>query len=233
MSPAGSKNAPEAKAREKIDALLGQAGWLVQDREEMNLTAGDAIAVREFKLEKGHGYVDYLLFVDGNAIGVVEAKPAGYSFTSVELQAKKYVEGLPASLTAPQKPLPFAYISTGEETVFINELDPQPRSRPVFAFHRPETLREWLTADTLDGWLKQSAGFYTRADDTKPSTLRARLRAMPPVELPGLWPNKVQAIVNLEKTLFDDRPLALIQMAPATGHTPLAVTDSQRPTKYA
>ena len=44
MSPAGSKNAPEAKAREKIDALLGQAGWLVQDREDMNLTAADAIA---------------------------------------------------------------------------------------------------------------------------------------------------------------------------------------------
>lgn len=77
MSPAGSKNAPEAKAREKIDALLAQAGWLVHDREDMNLTAGDAIAVREFKLEKGHGYVDYLLFVDGNGLGMVEAKPAG------------------------------------------------------------------------------------------------------------------------------------------------------------
>jgi type I restriction enzyme R subunit len=232
MSPAGSKNAPEAKAREKIDALLAQAGWLVQDREDMNLTAADGVAVREFKLEKGHGYVDYLLFVDSKALGVVEAKPAGYSFTSVEVQAKKYVEGLPASLTAPQKPLPFAYISTGEETVFINELDPQPRSRPIFTFHRPETLREWLTADTLDGWLKQSGGFYTAADDTKPSTLRARLRAMPPVELPGLWPNKVRAIVNLEKSLFDDRPRALIQMATGTGKTLLAVTEIYRLIKF-
>src|SRR5438046_9902688 len=129
MSPSGSRNAPEAKAREKIDALLAQAGWLVQDREDMNLTAGEAIAVREFKLEKGHGYVDYLLFVDGNAIGVVEAKPAGYSFTSVEFQGKKYVEGLPKPLQALRKSLPFAYISTGEETIFINTLDPQPRSR--------------------------------------------------------------------------------------------------------
>ena len=75
MSPSGSKNAPEAKARDKIDALLAQAGWLVQDREDMNLTAGEGIAVREFKLEKGHGYVDYLLFVDGNALGAAEAKP--------------------------------------------------------------------------------------------------------------------------------------------------------------
>ena len=131
MSPAGSKKAPEGVAREKIDTLLAQAGWLVQYRDEMNLMAGDAVAVAEFKLERGYGYVDYLLFLDGNAIGVVEAKPAGYSFTSVEFQAKKYVEGLPASLTTPYRPLPFAYISTGEETVFINQLDPQPRSRPV------------------------------------------------------------------------------------------------------
>ncbi|MEO8188672.1 MAG: type I restriction endonuclease, partial [Burkholderiaceae bacterium] len=171
MPPVGSKNAPEAKAREKIDALLAQAGWVVQDLEDMNLTASDGIAVCEFQLEKGHGYVDYLLFVDGNALGVVEAKPAGYSFTSVEFQAKKYVEGLPASLTAPHKPLPFAYISTGEETVFINTLDPHPRSRPVFTFHRPETLREWLNADTLERWLKQSGSLHTGADDTKPSTL--------------------------------------------------------------
>ena len=147
-------------------------------------------------------------------------------------KAKKYVEGLPASLTAPQTPLPFAYISTGEETVFINELDPQSRSRPLFTFHRPETLREWLTADTLDGWLKQSGGFYAAADDTKPSTLRARLRAMPPVELPGMWPNKVQAITNLEKSLFDDRPRALIQMATGTGKTLLAVTEIYRLIKF-
>lgn len=183
MSPTGSKNAPEAKAREKIDQLLEQAGWLVQDLEDMNLTAAGGIAVREFKLEQGHGYVDYLLFVDGQALGVVEAKPAGYSFTSVEVQARKYVEGMPASLTAPVTPLPFAYISTGEETVFINTLDPQPRSRAVFTFHRPETLKEWLSADNLNDWLEVSGGFYTSADDTRPSTLRARLRAMPPVVL--------------------------------------------------
>ena len=232
MSPAGSKHAPEAKAREKIDALLAEAGWLVQDRDDMNLTAGGAIAVREFKLEKGHGYVDYLLFIDGNPVGVVEAKPAGYSLTSVEYQAKKYVEGLPASLQAPYTPLPFAYISTGDETVFINAFDPQPRSRLLFSFHRPGTLREWLSADTLDAWLKRSGGFYTAADETKPSTVRARLRAMPPIDLPGMWANKVQAIGSLEKSFFDNRPRALIQMATGTGKTLLAVTEIYRLIKF-
>lgn len=125
MSPAGSKDAPEAKGRQKIDAQLAEAGWLLQDRDEMNLSAGAAIAVREFKLEKGHGYVDYLLFLDGKAVGVCEAKPAGFSILSVELQAKKYVDGLPATLDAPHRPLPFAYIATGEETAFINRLAPR------------------------------------------------------------------------------------------------------------
>jgi type I restriction enzyme R subunit len=205
MAPASSANTPEAKARLEIDRQLEASGWTLQYRDEMNLSAEGAVAVREFKLHKGHGYVDYILFLDGKAVGVCEAKPVGFPVRSVEVQAKRYVEGLPPELDGPLKPLPFAYVSTGEETVLINHLDPLPRTRPVFTFHRPETLREWLTADTLDTWLKRSGGFFTAADDTRPSTLRARLRGMPPVELPGLWPNKVQALVNIEKSLFDDR----------------------------
>jgi type I restriction enzyme R subunit len=227
MSPTGSKNAPEAKAREKIDNLLTEAGWLVQDREDMNLTAGDGVAVREFKLEKGHGFVDYLLFVDGNALGVVEAKPAGYSFTSVEFQAKKYVEGLPASLTAPQKPLPFAYISTGEETVFINALDPQPRSRRS-SFHRPGTA-QWLTADTLDGWLKQSVA-STAANNTNPphcglTASHATGRSAHVAEQGAGHRESGEESVRR-------RPRALVQMATGTGKTLLAVTEIYRLIKF-
>src|ERR1041384_8418738 len=130
----------------------------------MNLTAGEGIAVREFKLAKGHGFVDYLLFVDRQALGVVEAKPAGYPLTGVEFQAAKYVKGLPDSLTTPVRPLPSAYISSGDETLFINTLDPQPRSRRGFCFHRPETLREWLGGGPLDAWLQQPGGFHTKDD---------------------------------------------------------------------
>jgi type I restriction enzyme, R subunit len=100
MAPAGSKDAPEAKARVTIDALLEEAGWTVQDRDAMNLTV-PAVAVREFKLEKKHGYADYLLFLDAKAVGVCEAKPAGFPVRNVEVQAKKYVDGLPATLRRP------------------------------------------------------------------------------------------------------------------------------------
>ncbi|MGH8647226.1 MAG: restriction endonuclease subunit R, partial [Gammaproteobacteria bacterium] len=129
MSPAGSAHTPEARARVEIDRQLEAAGWTAQHRDEMNLTAGNAIAVREFKLHKGHGFVDYMLFLDGKAVGVCEAKPAGFPVTSVEFQANKYVVGLPPALDAPHKPLPFAYVSTGEETVLINHFDPHPRTR--------------------------------------------------------------------------------------------------------
>jgi len=89
---------PEQQARIGIDAALEAAGWIVQDRAAMNLAAGPGVAVREFKMAPGHGFADYLLFVNGKALGVLEAKPAGYALTNVELQADKYATGLPAGL---------------------------------------------------------------------------------------------------------------------------------------
>jgi type I site-specific restriction endonuclease len=55
----------EAHAREKIDQLLAQAGWLVQDVKDTNIFAGKGVAIREFPLKTGHGFSDYLLYVDG------------------------------------------------------------------------------------------------------------------------------------------------------------------------
>jgi type I restriction enzyme R subunit len=234
----GGGSGPEWLARQKIDASLAEAGWVVQDRADLNLDAGRGVAVREFPLASGHGHVDYLLFVDGKACGVLEAKPDGHSLTGVEPQAQKYATGLPSDLETPVRPLPFVYISTGEVTRFSNLLDPEPRSRPVFAFHRPETLADWLDADPLgrwaSGWLDQVAE-KPAADGfgTKPASLRARLRVMPPVHIPGLWKNKVEAITNLEKSFFDDRPRALIQMATGSGKTLLAITAIYRLIKYA
>ena len=203
---------PEQKARENIDRALAEAGWAVQDRDGINLSAARGVAVREFKLAHGHGFADYLLFVDGKAVGVLEAKPEGHTLTGVEVQSDKYSTGLPAGLDPPVEPLPFLYQSTGAETRFTNLLDPDPRSRRVFQVHQPQTLAEWLGAETLDAWVKGHGG-YTAADDTKPSSLRARLRAMPPVQQGSLFANQLRAVVNLEASLAQDRPRSLIQMA--------------------
>ena len=235
MSPS-----PEREARQNIDLGLEAAGWAIQDRGTMNLAAAPGVAVREFKMAKGHGFADYLLFVNGKAVGALEAKPAGYRLANVELQAGKYATGLPAGLNPPVNPLPFLYLSTGVETRFINGLDPDPKTRAISAnlshIHRPETLVEWIAAETLDEWVKrlhaEGTGFHTAADDTRPASFRARLQTMPPLEPGTLYPNQVEAVINLEQSLRRNRPRALIQMATGSGKTKAAITAIYRLIKF-
>src|SRR6266699_2342300 len=179
---------PEDRARQNIDKLLADAGWIVQDKRQTNLSAGRGVAVREFPLKAGHGEADYLLFVDSSPIGVVEAKKEGDTLTGVELQTTKYSEGIPDNLPAPRRPLPFQYQSTGVETRFTNLLEPEARSRAVFAFHKPETFSQWIQADL------KSPG----------SSVRGKLRIMPPLDDRNLWPAQKRAILRLEESFADN-----------------------------
>jgi type I restriction enzyme R subunit len=170
-------------------------------------------------MKRPHGRADYLLFVDKAAAGVIEAKKEGETLTGVEWQSAKYVDGLPDEIpTAVEGALPFAYESTGSETRFTNALDPDPASREVFSFHRPETLAGWL-ADISK-------------HPTAP-TLRHRLRLLPPLAETGLWPAQVVAIRNLEESLAANRPRALVQMATGSGKTFTAANVAYRLVKHA
>lgn len=210
--------AREARARLEIDQQLVAAGWSVQSQESLNLSAGPGVVVREFTLEKPHGRVDYLLFLNGQPAGVIEAKPEGTTLTEVEHQSGKYVAGLPDWMKPPVYPLPFIYESTGAETRFTNGYDPDARSRRVFTFHRPETLTEWSRQIT---------------DNPGLPTFRARLKAMPPLDERGLWGKQAQAIRNLEQSLAEDHPRSLIQMATGSGKTFTAATSCYRLIKHA
>ena len=125
---------PEDKAREKIDHALEKAGWKVEDTKSANVSGARDVALRNFPLASGHGFADYLLYIDGKAAGIIEAKKEGFPLTGVEIQAVKYSKGLTQALPAHREPLPFLYQSTGIETRFTNGLDPEPRSRSVFSF---------------------------------------------------------------------------------------------------
>lgn len=231
---------PEQLARVDIDRALAAAGWVVQDRDAINLAAGPGVAIREFPMASGHGFADYLLFVNGKAVGVLEAKPAGYTLTNVEIQTDKYATGLPAGLNPPVTPLPFIYMSTGVETRFINGLDPDPKTRAISAnlpeIHRPETLAEWIAAESLDAWVKrlhaEGSGLYTAADETRPSSFRGRITTMPPLVPGSLYQNQIEAVTNLEQSLRRNRPRALIQMATGSGKTMAAITAVHRLIKY-
>lgn len=81
---------PEQKARDSIDKQLFGCGWLVQDKSKINLSAGPAIAVREYQTDAGPA--DYVLFVDKKPVGVIEAKrkEEGIHLTTHEDQSVEY-----------------------------------------------------------------------------------------------------------------------------------------------
>jgi type I restriction enzyme, R subunit len=203
---------PEAEARQIIDEKLSAAGWHLQDYGHQNFGAGRGIALREAKMV--NGYADYLLLVDGKALGVVEAKKAGATLSGVEPQTKKYGEGPTAYIPTWQddRSLPFLYESNGAEIYFTDTRDPVPRSRKLFGFHRPETLAGWAQ-DLL--------------------SLRQRLRNMPPLERGNLWRVQVEAIANVETSLAHNRPHALVQMATGSGKTYMAINLVYRLIKHA
>lgn len=201
---------PEQKARDEIDELLRQSGWLVQRKKEIALGAGVGVAIGEYQTTVGPA--DYALFTEGKPIGIVEAKRAehGQHLTVHEEQSSGYADSRLKFLT--NEPLPFVYESTGIVNRFTDRRDPKPRSRTVFTFHRPETLQEWLKQGT---------------------SLRQRLQQLPPLDPIGLRDCQIKAVTTLEKSLGENRPRALVQMATGSGKTYTAITSIYRLLKHA
>ena len=204
----------------EIDEQLAACGWVVQDYKHAAVATAQGVAVRE--VPTGAGPADYVLFVDRQAVGVIEAKKAGSTLTGVEPQTRKYQVSSPDWLPAFEVDgaLPFGYESTGAETRFTCGLDPVPASRRVFTFHRPEALAHWVDE-------------HVRLGDY--STLRAGLPLLPELEpeAPGLWPAQAEAIRNLEESLRENRPRALIQMATGAGKTFTAANVCYRLVRHA
>jgi type I restriction enzyme, R subunit len=205
---------PEQEARKQIDAQLVACGWAVQDYKQFNPSGVRGIALREAPLKSGA--CDYLLLVDRKAVGVIEAKKEGTLLSGVAEQSGHYAENLPDFISSVATGmLPFLYESTGVETFFRDERDPEPRSRRLFSFHRPETLA---------------------ALASEPKTLRRRLANLPldyPLPSQNLRACQVEGITNLEESLAAAHPRALIQMATGAGKTYTACSATYRLIKHA
>ncbi len=202
---------PEAKAREVIDQRLVQAGWLVQDFKKLNLGAGPGIAVREYPTDTGPA--DYVLFVDREPVGVIEAKrdEAGENITTHENQTLRYATST-LKWRVKASPLPFLIESTGKITRFTDGRDPAPRSREIFHFFQPADLRERFA---------------------QPDTLRTRLASnMPPLPEKNLRNCQISAVTGLEKSFAMNKPRALVHMATGAGKTFTAITSVYRLLKF-
>lgn len=200
---------PEQIARDAIDKQLIACGWLVQNKKQINLNAGPGVAVREYQTDVGPA--DYVLFVDGKPIGVIEAKreEQGDVLSVHEDQAEGYAEAKLKYLN--NEKLPFVYVSTGVVTKITDFRDPKPRAREVFSFHRPETFREWLK---------------------KEKSLRSSLLDLNELPTDRLRDCQINAITKLEQSFKGNKPRALIQMATGSGKTFTAITFVYRLLKY-
>ncbi|THD03380.1 type I restriction-modification enzyme R subunit C-terminal domain-containing protein [Rhodanobacter lindaniclasticus] len=202
---------PEEKARQTIDQKLAAAGWVVQDMKELNLGAASGVAVREYPTDTGPA--DYLLFVDRNPVGVIEAKrdEAGENLTAHEAQTERYASAR-LKWRKDSPPLRFLYESTGQIIHFTDGADPRPRARELFHFFQPQTLATWAA---------------------RPDTLRSRLAdQMPPLPERNLRECQVSAVTGLEQSLAQARPRALVHMATGAGKTFTAITSAYRLLKF-
>ena len=202
---------PEVQARHLIDQKLERAGWMIQDMKQINLGACLGVAVREYPTDTGPA--DYVLFVNREAVGVIEAKrdEAGENLTVTERQTERYANAT-LKWRVQTTPLPFLFESTGQIIRFTNGRDPIPRSRELFHFFKPEQLSLWLA---------------------QPETLRRRLAEQMPV-LPerNLRDCQVSAVTGLEKSLAQNKPRALVHMATGAGKTFTAITSVYRLLKF-
>lgn len=214
--------AAEQRARVLIDRQLEAAGWVVQDKKQLNLFAAQGVAVREVVMKQGHGRVDYLLYVDKAVVGVIEAKPQGTPLSGVEWQSAMYAEGLPPdvrlkALTTDGR-LPFVFEASGSETHFTNGFDPEPRARAIFNFPRPDRLARTIRA---------------AQDEPEAPTWRGKVRNIPALDEAPLRPAQITAINGIERSLAEQRfDRSLVQMATGAGKTYTAVTESYRLLKW-
>ena len=202
---------PEQMARDQIDKMLEEAGWNVQARRRSISTPGRASPSANTRPTSVLPTTCSSCTGKRSAssrpsprIGATRSRLSKSSQRSYAAAKLKWVNN--------KEPLPFVYESTGIITRFTDGRDPKPRSREVFTFHRPETMAEWLS---------------------KPTSLRARLHDIPPLNPAGLRDCQITAIENLEKSFQDDRPRALVQMATGSGKTFTAITSVYRLLKYA
>ena len=201
---------PEQEARVVIDKKLEQSGWVIQNFAQVNIGAALGVAVREYPTDTGP--VDYALFIDGEPVGVIEAKKSsiGENITVVEEQSARYATSSFKWINR-EYTIRFAYEATDKLIKFTDYKDIKYRSRRVFSFHRPEHLKSLLQAS---------------------DTFRNNMKHFPILDTTGFRECQINAINNMDVSFADNRPRALVQMATGAGKTFTAITEAYRLLKY-
>ena len=185
---------PEEKVRVKIDQMFEDAGWKVVDRDFYSPTI-TAAAIREGLLE-GNREADYFLFLNGKAVGVLEAKRKEVNVASdwVSDQAERYTRYVPKCYQAFARPLPFIYLSNGENTYFRDCRIEDSDLEEINRIHTPKEMVKML------GINDPYAG-------------------LPTLKKKGLRDCQYEAITELENSFRAGQNRALIVLATGAGKT--------------
>ena len=203
----GTIMTPEEKARQKIDQWFAEAGWKVINREDYEPTC-TAVAIREGLL-KGNLEADYFLFINGKAVGVLEAKREDIDALSDKVcdQAVLYAKSVPPVYQTYQKPLPFIFTSNGKELYFCDFREQEQSFRQIMSIPTPYELVKRL------GIIDWFAG-------------------LPTLQKKGLRDCQYEAVTELEKSFRSGQNRALMVLATGAGKTYTACLAAYRLLSY-
>lgn len=195
---------PEEKARVRIDQMFSDSGWKVVSRDEYSPSL-TAAAIEEGILQGGKE-ADYLLFINGKAVGVLEAKKASTDVSSDKVieQAEGYTHKLTKYYQYYANPLPIVYVSNGQVTLFR---DKDGSYIPVGCIHTPKEICKLL------GIEDEFAG-------------------LPTLKKKGLRDCQYEAITELERGFRSGQNRAYMVLATGAGKTYTACMASYRFLSY-
>ena len=195
---------PEEKARVRIDQMFSDSGWKVVSRDEYSPSL-TAAAIEEGILQGGKE-ADYLLFINGKAVGVLEAKKASTDVSSDKVieQAEGYTHKLTKYYQYYASPLPIVYVSNGQVTLFR---DKDGSYIPVGCIHTPKEICKML------GIEDEFAG-------------------LPTLKKKGLRDCQYEAITELERSFRSGQNRAYMVLATGAGKTYTACMASYRFLSY-
>lgn len=198
---------PEEKARIKIDQWFYDAGWEVVNRDQYTPTS-TAVAIREGLL-KGNLEADYFLFINGKAVGVLEAKREEVDVSSgiVSDQVVTYAKNIPQYYQAYQRPLPLLYKSNGKIVLFKDYRDNDSDFEEINRIHTPWEIVKVLGIDDPFAGL--------------PTLRSKRLRDC-----------QYEAVTELEKSFRIGQNRALMVLATGAGKTYTACLTAYRMFAY-
>lgn len=198
---------PEQKARKVIDQLFLNSGWEVVDRDSYSpITSAAAI---EEGLLNHNLEADYLLFINGKAVGVLEAKKEDYNIDcdAVKAQAENYVRNVPTCYNKYSDTLPLIFISNGKRILFKDCRKEDMEYEELKEIPTPKKIAETLGITDL-------------------------FAGLPSLNHRGLRDCQFEAVSELEKSFRTGQNRALIVLATGAGKTYTACTICYRFLKY-